>query len=160
MQIEEYLSKNGIAAEAIHFENPVKTTADCEANGIPASKVVKSILLILDEEKPLLAVLLGSDSIAFGKVRRLTEIKNIRTARPEEVLTATGFEVGGVIPFIPGLETVIDTNVMVLEEAYSGGGDASTLLRLNTSELSRFGRVENIHKEEDPGGQDLNKPGD
>ena len=160
MQIEEYLSKNGIAAKAIHFESPVKTTADCEANGISASKVIKSILLVLGEEKKLLCVLLGSDLIAFGKIRRLTGIKNIRTANPEEVLEATGFDVGGVVPFIPGLETIIDTNVLGLKEAYSGGGDASTLLRLKTSELSRFGGVENIHKEEEQAGQDLNKPGD
>ena len=152
MQIEEYLSSNGIAAEVLRFQNPVCTTADCEANSIPASSVVKSILLVLGEQRPLLCVLLGSDSIAFGKIRDLAGIKNVRTANPDEVRKHTGFEVGGVIPTIPNLETVIDDNVVREEEVYSGGGDAYTLLKLKAQELLKFGKVEDIHKE------DLNKP--
>jgi len=147
MQIEEYLSQNEIEATPIHFENPVKTTADCEANGIPASQVVKSILLILDEQTPTLCVPLGSDKIDYKKIRTLKGINNVRTATPEEILQRTGFEVGGVIPTIPNLETIIDSNILNLEEVYSGGGDSSTLLKLGVSEILKFGATENIHRD-------------
>jgi len=152
MRIAERLREIGVEAKVVRFREPVKTTADCEKQGVSPGKIVKSILLVLGGEKRMLAVLLGSDGIAFRKLRKLTGIKNIRTASPDEVLDATGFQVGGVIPTIPGIETLIDTKVMALPEVWSGGGDSHTLLKLKTSELAKFGKVTNFHKE------DLNKP--
>ena len=42
------------------------------------------------------------------------------------------------------------TTVLEKDEVYSGGGDSHTLLKLKVAELKKFGRVEDIHKEEDP----------
>ena len=145
--IIEKLAGMGVNAELVTFETPVTTADDCVKLGIPADKLVKTILLILDEQKPLLIALLGGDSIDFKKIREMTGIRNVRTARPDEVKNTTGYEVGGVIPFIQSLETILDSRAAQCDIVYVGGGDHYHLVKTTPAEILKFARQEIISRD-------------
>ena len=71
-----------------------------------------------------------ADRLGVGK-------KQVKIAKPIDVLTWTGYPVGGVPPFghPRPLPTWIDPAVLEQEMIYGGGGESSALLRLRAADL-------------------------
>src|SRR6478672_9750108 len=72
--------------------------AAARAVGGELAQIVKSLVLVCDGAY-VLALVPGDGRADEAAIRRKLEVSEVRIARPEEVLHATGFEPGGVAPF-------------------------------------------------------------
>jgi prolyl-tRNA editing enzyme YbaK/EbsC (Cys-tRNA(Pro) deacylase) len=84
------------------------------------------------------AIICGNTRISFKKLKKALKSKDIRMADPETVFNMTGSKVGEVSLINPGMDTLIDTNVIKNKNCYGGTGVSQTTLKINTMELMRI----------------------
>jgi Cys-tRNA(Pro) deacylase len=147
-RVASFLRDTG--AEARLEEVPTDTpTAEAAADavGCTLGQIVKTLVLMGDGIA-VAALVPGDRRVDTGKVARLVDARRVTVASPNEVLTATGFEPGGVSPF--PLERVgaclVERTMLRHRTLWVGGGTERHLVSLAPTELVRLtrGRVEDI----------------
>lgn len=147
MSLQKIIDDHKLDAEVLHFREEVATADQAaEALGIPKSRIVKSVLLILHETRPLLCILRGCDSIDFHRLREMLGVSNIRTALPQEVKQHTGLPVGAVHPLLASPESILDRRTLHYEYVYAGGGSRTSLLKISPHAILTFARLEDFSK--------------
>lgn len=145
MNLEAYLTKQGIDAKLIHLGKQTTTAwMAAEALGVPIEVVIKSILFQAKNGALVLVVAQGTGRIDTQKLAQATGIDGWRLAKPDMVLEATGYPVGGTPPV--GLKrkirTIVDTRAAALREVYAGGGSHDVMLRIRPVDIIRITHAE------------------
>jgi len=109
------------------------------AIGCDLSQIVKSLVLVCDGAY-VLALVPGDRRADEDAVARAVEATEVRVARPEEVLHATGFEPGAVAPFPRRAVTqaLMDTSFFAHDVVWIGAGTSSHMASLRPPELLRL----------------------
>ncbi len=142
--LEAWLQAHHVPGEVLRLSQPTPTVAAAAAAlGVPPEHILKTIVFIADGE-PLVVIARGPERIERRALARALGIgrKRVRTARPDEVLTVTGYPVGGVPPIghLRPLPTWIDEQVLAVEQAFAGGGSETAMLRIAPRALLRASR--------------------
>ena len=137
----EFLRNNlvskGIRHRFIEFGEPVRTVEEA-ARKVSADKIIKSIVLVGSDKKPILAILPAKNKISYKKIKTLLKVKDVRLAQPDEVLEHSGYPVGGVPPFTKISRILLDPTVQRNARSIAGGGDPDKLVELETRDLLEF----------------------
>ena len=131
------LVSKGIWHRFIEFDEPVRTVEEA-ARKVSADKIIKSIVLIGSDEKPILAILPARNKISYKKIKTLLKVKDVRLAQPDEVLEHSGYPVGGVPPFNKISRILLDPTVRRNARSIAGGGDPDKLVELETRDMLEF----------------------
>ena len=131
------LVSKGIWHRFIEFNEPVRTVEEA-ARKISADKIIKSIVLVGSDKKPILAILPARNKISYKKIKTLLKVKDVRLAQPDEVLEHSGYPVGGVPPFNKISRILLDPTVQLNARSIAGGGDADKLVELETRDMLEF----------------------
>jgi prolyl-tRNA editing enzyme YbaK/EbsC (Cys-tRNA(Pro) deacylase) len=134
------------AVEARLEEFPEGTptaAAAARAVGCERSQIVKSLVFVCDE-LPLLALVPGDRRADADKISAAAGARYARVAKPDEVVSATGFEPGAVAPFpAPGVSRVLmDRSLLQHELVWVGAGSPSHMAGLAPQDLVRVARAE------------------
>ena len=132
--LRTFLVSKGVSHRFIEFEDPVRTVAEA-AKKVPADAIIKSIVLIGSDKKPVLVILPARNKLSYKKVKILLNLKDVRLAQPDEVLEHSGYPVGGVPPFTKIGRVLLDTGVQQNKTSIAGGGDLNKLVELETRQL-------------------------
>jgi Cys-tRNA(Pro)/Cys-tRNA(Cys) deacylase len=135
--LQTTLVSKGIWHRFIEFDEPVRTVEEA-ARKIPADKIIKSIVLIGSDKKPILAILPAQNRISYKKIKTVLKVKDVRLAQPDEVLEHSGYPVGGVPPFNKISRVLLDSTVQRNVRSIAGGGDPDKLVELETRDLMEF----------------------
>ena len=138
--LADFIEANGLKAEIITCKKPVASARDAmNCLKIQLEEVGKTILFILDNEKPVLAILSGADKASTEKICGIFNASKCRIATPREVFEITGYEVGGLPPIsIFGVPTLLDSKIAEKNQLVCGGGDAMHLLKISPKEILEF----------------------
>ena len=128
------LLSKGIWHRFIEFDEPVRTVEEA-ARKVSADRIIKSIVLIGSDKKPILAILPAKNRISYKKVKTLLKVKDVRLAQPHEVLEHSGYPVGGVPPFNKISLVLLDPSVQRNARSIAGGGDPDKLVELETQDI-------------------------
>ena len=128
------LVSKGIWHRFIEFDEPVRTVEEA-ARRVSADKIIKSIVLIGSDKKPILAILPAKNRVSYKKVKTLLKVKDVRLAQPNEVLEHSGYPVGGVPPFNKISRILLDPSVQRNARSIAGGGDPDKLVELETQDI-------------------------
>ena len=128
------LVAKGIWHRFIEFDEPVRTVEEA-ARKIPADRIIKSIVLIGSDKKPILAILPAQSRISYKKIKTLLKVKDVHLAQPDEVLEHSGYPVGGVPPFNKITRILLDPTVQRNARSIAGGGDPDMLVELETADI-------------------------
>ena len=131
------LVSKGIWHRFIEFNEPVRTVEEA-AKKVSADKIIKSIVLVGSDKKPILAILPAKNKISYKKIKTLLKVKDVRLAQPDEVLEHSGYPVGGVPPFNKISRILLDPTVQRNARSIAGGGDPDTLVELETRDMLEF----------------------
>jgi prolyl-tRNA editing enzyme YbaK/EbsC (Cys-tRNA(Pro) deacylase) len=138
--LPDFIEANNLKAKVIFCAKPVATAQ--QAAGflkVPLECIAKTILFILDSEKPVLCILSGSSRASTIKLCSLLNSSKCRIAKPEEVLEITGYEIGALPPVsVYGVPTILDSKLAGMQEIISGGGSVQHLLRISPKEVLEF----------------------
>jgi prolyl-tRNA editing enzyme YbaK/EbsC (Cys-tRNA(Pro) deacylase) len=95
--------------------------------------------LILKADGADLVVLLRGDCRAdFKSIKRLLHIRDLRLATAEEFVALTGQIPGAARPYLPGIPTLIDKQVLDQERLIGGSGSFTSSIWYRTADLVRI----------------------
>lgn len=139
--LHQYIQQHGLNARLIRDLGDTATVPlAAAALGVHVDQILKTLLFYV-RGKPYLVISHGvapvparplADHFGVGK-------RQIKLARPEQVLAETGYPVGGVPPIghLHPLPVVLARSILDYSVVYGGGGDAKTMLEIAVSDLLR-----------------------
>ena len=126
------------ARTAIDASNSLK----CEVGAI-----VKSLLFKTGSDF-ILCLVAGDKRCSLNKLKKITNIKDISMASPEEVKTQTGYTIGGVSPVahINKIEILIDNSLERFIYLYAAAGHPNCIFKINFKDLQKItnGKVKEL----------------
>lgn len=146
-RVKEALSKYSVAYEVLECKlDLADTTAFCEHYGYDPNQAANTILVASrnDPVKYAVCVLLATTKLDVNKkVCRLLGVKRASFASGDQTVALTGMMIGGVSVFgIDGLPIYVDEALLNQQEVVMGGGNRSSKILLNPSELEKIPNVQ------------------
>ena len=142
-RVSSTLRAAAIEARIEEFGEGTPTARDAaRAIGCDLAQIVKSLVFVCDGAY-VLALVPGDRRADEALIGRALEAAEVRVARTEEVVHATGFEPGGVAPFpLRAItQTLMERELVRHEVLWVGAGSASHMASLGPSELQRLTRA-------------------
>jgi len=142
-RVSSFLRDSGVEARIQEFSDGTPTAADAAAAaGCGLDQIVKSLVLICDE-RPVVALVPGDRRGDTGKIARGVEASSARVAKPREVEDATGFEPGAVAPFpLPQVNAVLmDRELLQHPIVWAGAGSTRHIVGIAPHDLLRLARA-------------------
>jgi prolyl-tRNA editing enzyme YbaK/EbsC (Cys-tRNA(Pro) deacylase) len=115
------------------------------AAGCDLAQIVKTLVLVCDGAY-VLALVPGDARADLDAIGRKLEVSDVRIARLDEVVHATGFEPGGVAPFPQRAvtRTLMDRSFFGFELVWVGAGTASHMAAIGPPELQRLSGASSV----------------
>ena len=118
------------------------TSLNCEVGAI-----VKS-LLFKAEQNYVLCLVAGDKKCSLNKLKKLTNLKDVRMAPAEEVKSCTGYTIGGVSPVghVKKINIYIDNSLERFANLYAAAGHPNCVFKIDFENLVKItkGKIENI----------------
>lgn len=142
-QVARSLEEFGIVHKVFSCDPELADTAAfCEHYGFSTGASANAIIAASKAEPVKFAccIVLATCKLDVNKkVSALLETKKVSFASAEQTLELTGMQIGGVTPFgLPAIPIFIDSMVMEQKEVIMGGGNRSTKVFLDPTELKKL----------------------
>jgi prolyl-tRNA editing enzyme YbaK/EbsC (Cys-tRNA(Pro) deacylase) len=134
------LRERGVDARLEEFADPTHSARDAaRAVGCELEQIVKSLVFVCDG-RPVLALLPGDKRADAAKIAAAAQAGYARVARPDEVVSATGFEPGAVAPFpAPRVALVLlDRSLLRHELVWAGAGSPNHVVGMAPADVARI----------------------
>jgi prolyl-tRNA editing enzyme YbaK/EbsC (Cys-tRNA(Pro) deacylase) len=145
-RVSAFLRAAAVDARIEEFTEGTPTAREAaRAVGCELGQIVKSLVLVCDGAY-VLALVPGDRRADEDAVRSAVGAEEVRVAKADEVLHATGFEPGAVAPFPQRAvtQTLMDTSFFGYEEVWVGAGSSSHLASLRPSELLKLSGAKSV----------------
>jgi prolyl-tRNA editing enzyme YbaK/EbsC (Cys-tRNA(Pro) deacylase) len=137
-RIQDLLSEFGADFEVVEFPSTTKTAADAaKAIGCEVAQIAKSILFrTVKDKKPVMVIASGANRVNESKIAEFMG-EPIEKADAAYVREKTGFVIGGVPPIghTEPIYTIIDDDLMKLDELWAAAGTPNSVFKLNAASL-------------------------
>tara|TARA_Y100000590_G_scaffold232148_1_gene261525 strand:- start:2967 stop:3446 length:480 start_codon:yes stop_codon:yes gene_type:complete len=147
-RVEKVLKDFDNSLAVIELASSARTALDA-ANSLKCEvgAIVKS-LLFKTEDKFLLCLVSGDKRCSLNKLKKITKIKDISMASPEDVKDQTGYTIGGVSPVghLNNLNIFIDISLKRFANIFAAAGHPNCVFKINFQNLQKItnGEIENI----------------
>ncbi len=138
--LSSFLKANQIQAEVHTLLGPTRTVDEAVGElNIEAHRIIKTIVMISDNNQPLIAYVLGDRRVSYPKMRKFIGADSVRLASADEVREIAGYEIGAVPPVghKNRVRTLMDQEIRMLEFVTGGGGATDRLLTIKTKDIIR-----------------------
>jgi prolyl-tRNA editing enzyme YbaK/EbsC (Cys-tRNA(Pro) deacylase) len=142
-RVSAVLRAAGVDARIEEFADGTPTAKDAAAAaGCELAQIVKSLVFVCDGAY-VLALVPGDRRADEQAIAAALDGSEIRIARPEEVVHATGFEPGGVAPFPQRAitQTLMDNGFFRHAVVWIGAGSEAHMAALPPGDLQRLARA-------------------
>lgn len=142
-RVSQALRSAAVEAWIEEFGEGTPTARDAaKAVGCELAQIVKSLVFVADGAY-VLALVPGDRRADERAIAEALGASEIRIARAEEVVHATGFEPGGVAPFPQRAvtETLIDRSFFAHDAVWIGAGTPFHMAAISPGELQRLTRA-------------------
>jgi len=124
----------------ICLEQTAKTAQDAAtALGCSVGAIVKS-LLFKASDTFLLCLVSGNKKCSLNKLKKITEIKEISMAPPDDVKRITGYTIGGVSPVghLEKLNIYLDGTLEQFKDIYAAAGHPNCVFKISFNDLHKM----------------------
>jgi prolyl-tRNA editing enzyme YbaK/EbsC (Cys-tRNA(Pro) deacylase) len=145
-RVSAVLRAAAVDARVEEFKEGTPTASEAaRAVGCELAQIVKSIVLVCDGAY-VLALVPGDRRADEDAIRALVGAGEVRIAKADEVLHATGFEPGAVAPFPQRAvtQTLMDASFFQYEEVWVGAGSSSHMASLRPPELLKLSGARSV----------------
>lgn len=98
VRVREAAAARGLAVDIRERPQAGSLFEAAELLGIPASGIVKTLVVKRADDTYLFALVPGGRSISWPKLRAVVGVNKLRLPEPELALAATGYERGTIVP--------------------------------------------------------------
>ena len=142
--------------EYIAHELPAEKLGALEAArhiGVPVQQVFKTIVIIREKKKPVLAVISGECVVDLKLLAAFLGEKKISLPTEREAEVLTGLQAGGISPLAvinKGFQVVLDSSAQDYQQIYISGGQRGLNIQLPVDDLIKLtnARVGKISKQD------------
>lgn len=140
-KVLEVLNSQDIDHQLRIFDAPAHHASEAaELLNCPLGAVVKSLIFSSKDQENIVLVLVSGQNRADR--RKLSEIigHQVYPAKPDKVLSETGYPVGAVPPFGEGIDlpVIIDQDLMTFQNLWASAGSAHILVNFESSILRQI----------------------
>ena len=134
--------------DVIELKTSARTAIDA-ANSLNCEigAIVKS-LLFKTEKNFILCLVAGDKKCSLKKLKKITNLKNIKMASPSEVKQHTGYTIGGVSPVghLTDLQIYIDITLERFVKIFAAAGHPNCVFEISFNNLVKLtnGKIENL----------------
>ena len=124
----------------ICLEQTAKTAQDAAtALGCSVGAIVKS-LLFKASDTFILCLVSGNKKSSLKKLKKITEIKDISMAVPDDVKRITGYTIGGVSPVghLEKLNIYLDDTLEQFKDLYAAAGHPNCVFKISFIDLHKM----------------------
>ena len=136
-RVETALKEFDKSMNVIELDSSARTAEDA-ANSLncEVGAIVKS-LLFRTEESFLLCLVSGDKKCSLNKLKKITQIKDICMASPEDVKIQTGYTIGGVSPVghLKKLNIFVDNSLERFDDIFAAAGHPNCVFKINFKNL-------------------------
>jgi prolyl-tRNA editing enzyme YbaK/EbsC (Cys-tRNA(Pro) deacylase) len=133
--VQQVLRAHNIQVEELPADTSTAAAA-AAALGTSVGSIVKSLLFLADDE-PVLVLVAGDRKLNRARLAVELGARQVRLARPEEVIEVTGYRIGGVPPVAHRrpINTLVDRNLLAPATVYAAAGASNAIFPIAASEL-------------------------
>ncbi len=140
-----------LAARQIPFRvfrhaSPIRSLEQAAADrGQTPDQIIRSLVFRLGKDEFIMALAAGPGQLSWPAIRAHLGRSRMTLARPEEVLTVTGYRIGTVGPFglARPLRLLADRRVFLPPEVSFGSGEANVAIIMRQEDFQRaLGEIE------------------
>ena len=148
LRAQKALTEYDNSINVIELESSARTALDA-ANSLKCEvgAIIKS-LLFKTENTFLLCLVSGDKRCSLNKLKKITQIKNISMASPEDVKIQTGYTIGGVSPVghIKKINIFIDNSLERFDNIFAAAGHPNCVFKIDFKNLLKItkGEIKNI----------------
>ena len=128
----------------IELESTARTALDA-ANSLncEVGAIVKS-LLFRTENTFLLCLVSGDKRCSLNKLKKITQIKDVSMASPQDVKIQTGYTIGGVSPVghLRNIKILVDTSLKRFQDIFAAAGHPNCVFKINFKNLLKITKGE------------------
>ncbi len=140
MNLIAFLVSNKVDFEFLRKKSTHHALQASQASGVKLNEIVKTLVFIDQDSKPMIAVVQGNRNVSRHKLEQGSNSRSVRLASDEMAEAATGYPTGGIPPVChkKRLPVFLDKAIMSHEYVWCGGGARSKLVRLRTEDIVRL----------------------
>ena len=145
---EKALKEFNNSMKVIELNSTARTALDA-ANSLncEVGAIVKS-LLFRTKDTFLLCLVSGDKRCSLNKLKKITQIKDISMASPDDVKTQTGYTIGGVSPIghLKKINIFVDNSLERFEDIFAAAGHPNCVFKINFENLLKItqGEIKDI----------------
>ena len=145
---EKSLKQFDNSMNVIELDSSARTALDA-ANSLncEVGAIVKS-LLFRTENTFLLCLISGDKRCSLNKLKKITQIKDISLASPDDVKTQTGYTIGGVSPIghLKKINIFVDNSLERFEDIFAAAGHPNCVFKIDFKNLLKItqGKIKDI----------------
>ena len=141
---EKSLKEFDNSMNVIELDSSARTALDA-ANSLncEVGAIVKS-LLFRTENTFLLCLISGDKRCSLNKLKKITQIKDISMASPDDVKTQTGYTIGGVSPVghLKKINIFIDNSLERFDDIFAAAGHPNCVFKIDFKNLLKISQGE------------------
>ena len=147
-RVKRVLKDFDSSLDVVELNTSARTAIDA-ANSLNCKigAIVKS-LLFKTENNFILCLIAGDKKCSLNKLKKITNLKDIKMASPDEVKQHTGYTIGGVSPVghLTYLQIYIDTTLERFEKIFAAAGHPNCVFEISFNNLVKItnGKIENL----------------
>ena len=124
------------------FQHPSEVTSleqAAQERGQQPEQVIRSIVFRLAQDQYVMVLMAGAQQISWQALRKYLGVSRMTMANAEELLAATGYDIGAVSPFglSRPMRILADTRVFTPDEISIGSGVRGVAVILRSTDLRR-----------------------
>ena len=130
------------------LSSSARTAIDAAASlNCEVGAIVKS-LLFRTGDTFLLCLISGDKRCSLNKLKKITQIKDISMAAPEDVKTQTGYTIGGVSPIghLKKINIFVDSSLERFDDIFAAAGHPNCVFKIDFKNLLKItqGEIKDI----------------
>lgn len=137
MNLIAFLRQNKVEFEFLEKKSTHHATEASVASGIPLDRIVKTLVFVDQDSKPLIAIVRADHSVSRHKLESCSGSKSVKIASDEIAEKATGYHTGGIPPVghKKKLPIYLDKQVLDNDYVWCGGGTRTRLVKLKMHDI-------------------------
>lgn len=128
MDLKTWLIKNKVWHNFVEKRETVHTAAAAAASGVPLSRITKSLVLLNENNEPVMAVVAGDKKVDKNKLKEALDCKDVELVPFAEAEKYSGYPPGATCPVChkKQMKVVVDKGLLEHGTVFNGGGARQT----------------------------------
>lgn len=138
--LDAYLQEKGVWHRFTEKQETVHTADAAAASGVDLKRLTKSLVLLDEEKRCLLAILPGDKKLSFGRLCAALGVKKAFLVPFSQAQRYSGYEPGAtpMVHHAVPMRVAIDRSLTAFETIFGGGGTRTRILELRTEDVVRL----------------------